>query len=414
MSFSDLLQVFSELIIFIIFICISSIWMGLVFGLTLFLIFRILKITIPMLNNINHKVSESLGKLINIFIEITAGKYILLLSGKSAFFSDHLKKKLADYNCKTIVSGWISAWQYFWCNFLLEFYTSGLIICVAYLLSTKAISSAFAGLLFTFIIQIPAIIGLALSRVGSIGGYSGNLKRLQEILDLNTTRGKEISQIDLTKDIVFKNFSMAYQPDAWPVLKNINCTISAGSTTAIIGRTGAGKSSMIYALMGLGYSIEGEILIGGNTISKLSPEELSLIKIISQEPVLFEGTVQENIDSYGTVTKEYLDDVLEKLPIGLSSDSLVTKFGSNISLGQKQLIAVARAMISYPKILIMDEPVGLQDKSLLENIIDIMRKQVPHLTIVVITHKELLSCYDFIIRIESGKVIHSAESNLDI
>jgi ATP-binding cassette subfamily C (CFTR/MRP) protein 4 len=158
-------------------------------------------------------------------------------------------------------------------------------------------------------------------------------------------------------EIKFNNVSLSYDSDNY-VLRNLNFTVKPQEIIGIVGRTAAGKSSILSTILRL-HKFEGKIFIDGVDIATLPLETLrSNVSVISQEPALFTGTVRENIDLTGKYADAEIWNALKvvKLEMLFSSlDHRISTVDSNLSLGQKQLICLARAIIRNSKIVIMDE-----------------------------------------------------------
>jgi len=181
-----------------------------------------------------------------------------------------------------------------------------------------------------------------------------------------------------------------------PVLKGISFDIAPGETVAIVGPTGAGKTSVISLLSRLWEPQGGQVLIDGVDLARYKRRELrSRIAVVLQDVFLFAGTVEENIRlGKQTITNEqvraacrtvHADTFIDKLPAGY--DTVLQERGSNLSVGQKQLLAFARALAADPAILVLDEATSSIDTETERLIQDAMDKLMANRTSIVIAHR---------------------------
>jgi ATP-binding cassette subfamily C (CFTR/MRP) protein 4 len=197
--------------------------------------------------------------------------------------------------------------------------------------------------------------------------------------------------------IEFQNYKLRYRPELEPVLKGINLKIVPGNKIGVIGRTGAGKSSIFQALFRLTdkSTTVGQILIDGIDISTISLNDLrSNINIIPQSPVLFSNTLRYNLDPFKHYTDQQLWDVLEDVQLKNKIEKLkdklniqIAEYGSNFSVGECQLICVARAILKQTKILLVDEATAHVDTKTDELIQQVLREKFVNQTIITIAHR---------------------------
>ncbi|KAK8801165.1 hypothetical protein WA158_001935 [Blastocystis sp. Blastoise] len=214
-------------------------------------------------------------------------------------------------------------------------------------------------------------------------------------------------------DITFKNMSMRYRQELEPVLHHINVSIKGEEKVGVVGRTGAGKSSLMLALMRIIELDEGEIDIDNMNISEIGLHDLrSRIAIISQEPVLFSGTIRENIDPFDeykdsdiwiALERAHMKDVIASSDLGLSS--LVEEHGNNYSVGQRQLLCIARALLHHTKIILMDEATASIDVETDLKIQKTMKEEFKDCTVITIAHRiHTIIDSDKVMVLEAGEV----------
>ena len=241
-------------------------------------------------------------------------------------------------------------------------------------------------------------------------------QRVFEVLDETEELKDEISSIDIRSaaHVEFKNVSFGYQKDKL-ILKNIDIEVKSGNTIAFVGPTGAGKTTVINLLTRF-YDIDkGQILIDGVNIKDIKRDSLrSSLGIILQDTYLFASTIKENI-RYGNLMagdKEIIaaakmanaHHFIKRLPLGY--DTLLTEGAGGLSHGQRQLIAIARAVLADPQILILDEATSNIDTRTEIHIQEALLKFMKGRTSFVIAHRlSTIKHADKIIVINDGEII---------
>jgi len=227
----------------------------------------------------------------------------------------------------------------------------------------------------------------------------------------------ENTQVGLGKlkgNIEFSDVTYFYQGSKYPSLEKANLKINAGEKVGIIGQTGAGKSTIGRLVSMLDTPTHGTLYLDGVPTNTLHPIEVrQSIGVMPQDPFMFAGTLAENIALSRSISKDEiaklialtgLEELIKKAGVG---DSLeVGENGDNLSTGQKHLVALARALVNNPRILILDEPTTGLDIGLENSVINRIAPLVEDKTLLLITHRfSALKLVDRVIVVNDGKIV---------
>ena len=247
-----------------------------------------------------------------------------------------------------------------------------------------------------------------------IGRSQASYKRLQSVLDAHTQKDTGTVVKDIDGKIEAKNVSLTL--GGKNILKDVSFTIQPRTRTAIIGPTAAGKTQLMYTLVGLVTPQSGQIRFDDVSLSDYEKTSLySQVGFVFQDSVMFNLSLRENIAFSSDVTDESLEkaiktaelgDFIQALPEGL--DTLVSERGTTLSGGQKQRVMLARALAISPKILLLDDFTARVDGATEKKIIANIAQNYPDLTLVSVTQKiNGVESYDKIILLMEGELLDS-------
>lgn len=247
------------------------------------------------------------------------------------------------------------------------------------------------------------------------------LKRLNEIFALPIEdAGHEIEFYRPAGNLVLEGISFAYGEDP-PVIPQLHLTLKPGGFHAIVGRNGGGKSTLLKLMQGLYRPDQGRVLLDKADVKQFSRKQLAhWVGYVPQECILFAGTIRENIaiccpdasdaEILALSNELGLHDDIVDLPDGYNTD--VGETGRRLSTGQRQKIVLARALLSDPPLLLLDEPTSNLDRQSTEKLANVLARRAKNRNVIVVTHSPLLlAASDNLVVLDKGRVKMAGPTN---
>ncbi|RYP76118.1 hypothetical protein DL771_001942 [Monosporascus sp. 5C6A] len=243
-----------------------------------------------------------------------------------------------------------------------------------------------------------------------------SVERVVELLDIEEEPSGDLvppaAWPSSRDDITFDSVTLRYAPHLEPSLRDVSFIIPGGSTCAVIGRTGSGKSTLALALLATMHPERGVVRVGSVDISRVDVHAWrQRISFVAQDPVLFPGTLRQNLDPLGEHSKAECEGVLRRV-LGeggqWTPDSHVDGGGRNLSQGQRQLVGIGRAVLRRSPVVVLDEATASIDKETAAAIHEVLREELRCSTVITIAHRlEAVKGADYFIRLDAGRVVEA-------
>lgn len=256
--------------------------------------------------------------------------------------------------------------------------------------------------------------------LGNVQFLLNSVHRIQQYVDQvhpEDKRGSNVpKEYPSTGELKFKDLCLRYRPSLPLALDNVSFDLDHGAKVGVVGRTGSGKSTLLVALFRLIQPCSGSVIVDGQRVSSLAVDALrKSMAIIPQDPAMFQGTLRENLDPYGEFSDQQVRQALFQVGLCETRDmwSTVQVSGEDWSLGERQLVCLARVLLKRPKILFMDEATASLDAKTEALFQKVLEENFADATILCIAHRtDTLKWCRTRITMQLGKVLTITSNKL--
>jgi ABC-type multidrug transport system fused ATPase/permease subunit len=379
--------------------------------------------------------STSQSPVLDQFSSVLSGLSTIRAFGRADFYMSRMHS-LIDNKAKAEMA---STRSFLWLSFRLGMLGVVFVTVVAYAVAVGGANAALAGFSLTFALQYTGALGGLLHGMTSIELGFNAVERVVEYAEIETEPegGIDAPAAWPTEGrIEVDHLTVSYAEGLPDVLQDVNFTIGAGERVGVVGRTGAGKSTLAAVLFRLLEPKTGSVRIDNIDISTLKLDHLrSRLAIIPQDPFLFSGTLRSNLDMEGHLDDYDLHQALQRVHLVEEDDSTpetptqqpscndgtptpttnknlfanlshpITSGGANLSQGQRQLCCLARALLRRPKLVVLDEATSAVDRATDAAIQISLRREFAGCTVLVVAHRlSTVADFDRLLVLDGGRV----------
>ncbi len=393
----------------------------------------------PMLQHLMVLRSARFGEVLHRESDVIEGVRDFALYNQLPALSKRLTDSVYRFMQMHFLRGRVEAWGRLLNDLSLAIYGAGIVICVHLASSSGSLEPVLGAIIITASLRLGSAFAWLTWSLGQIFESAGHARRVFEYVDLPSEESEEGSTSTIRRcpekdrtlspcesfdpfgsgssglglnaavngDLTFTNYTMSYRANTPLIIDNLNLSIKRGSKVGIVGRTGSGKSSFVQALFRMVYVHRGDISIGSTSLFSIDLDRArGLFAVVPQDPYLFEGTLRSNLDRLGEHTDPQLQAALKTVRLSLELDTPIIEGGQNLSFGERQLICLARVILSKRPFVIMDEPTSGVDSITDAIMQSVLRTALRDRTVITIAHRlETLAKMDRIIELKDGRVL---------
>lgn len=360
------------------------------------------------------KLRESIGNLNSQLYEYITSMPIIQIFGKEKTVVDEFSKSSNELYQTQLKNNKIN---FFLTGNMMTLFVRLIPAVVIWYFAGRSLQSAISiGTMYAFIEYLTRFVNnfhTIFNQVSNVQRSLISAERVFELLDV-VSKEKELKKYEtgIHGDIKFENVSFSYKNDQY-VLKNISFEAKKGKTMAIVGHTGSGKSTIVNLILGFYSTSSGRILIDGRNIEDYTQEDFkNHIGVVFQDPQLLQGDIKANVSLYRDISEEEIKRALQEAGAESFIKNLEDRFDESVdekkqfSLGQKQLISLARALANRPSILLLDEATSNIDTETEKLIQKSIKKNAKDRTTIIVAHRlSTVKDADHILVLHQGEIV---------